>query len=244
MREMGVKYPINESFFNTWSDRMAYVLGYIYADGNLEDSAYIRGKYIRVTSIDLERIESIKELMGSAHSIRMETRRSKGKQRFLLRIGSAKLFDSLHQLGITPRKSSTMLFPTIPPKYISHFVRGYFDGDGCVHIDKAYGKPKRLSTVFTSGSKKFLQSLQKFSQENLRTGGGIYAHGSAQGTFQLRYSTRDSLRLFLFMYSTHTDSKLHLKRKYDIFNQYLALRGLSGRDVTRVLDQKGPVVKR
>ena len=43
---MGLKYPVNEKFFDAWSSEMAYVLGFIFADGSLEDSPNIRGKYI------------------------------------------------------------------------------------------------------------------------------------------------------------------------------------------------------
>ena len=53
---MGIKYRVNENFFEKWSPLMAYVLGYIYADGNLDDSPYMRGKYIKITSTDLDSI--------------------------------------------------------------------------------------------------------------------------------------------------------------------------------------------
>lgn len=45
---MGIKYKVNEDFFNEWSHKMAYILGCYYADGSLEDATYLRGKYIRM----------------------------------------------------------------------------------------------------------------------------------------------------------------------------------------------------
>ena len=39
---------------------MAYVLGFIAADGSLEDASYLRGKYLRICSSDIEIIEKIK----------------------------------------------------------------------------------------------------------------------------------------------------------------------------------------
>ena len=242
---MGAKYAVDESFFEKWNGPMAYVLGYIYADGNLVDSSHIRGKYLSVTSVDYDRIESIRVLMKAAHTIVLEKLREHGKQRFRLRIGNEKLFDSLIRMGVTPRKSFTMLFPSIPRRYLGDFVRGYFDGDGCSHIDMASGKPKRLLTIFTSGSKKFLEDLHECLRNEIGlTGNGLYKHGSAVGTYQLRYSTRDSLRLFMFLYPRGLNDKLHLSRKYDIFMQYLTLRNLSRSDIPLVLNQKGPMVKR
>jgi len=66
---MGIKYKVNENFFKEWSPIMAYVLGYWYADGSLEDASYLRGKYIRVTSIDKSTIEKIRDWLDSEHAI-------------------------------------------------------------------------------------------------------------------------------------------------------------------------------
>lgn len=69
---MGIRYAINERFFDEWSVEMAYVLGYLYADGSLESAPYIRGKYIRVTSTDEDRIVAIRRLLSSKHRIAVE----------------------------------------------------------------------------------------------------------------------------------------------------------------------------
>lgn len=224
---------------------MAYVLGYLYADGSMEDSPYIRGKYVRVTSTDRDRIETIKSLLESEHAVVREVQNARRKPRFLLRIGSGRLFDALIKIGVAPRKSLTMKFPIVPNLYFGSFLRGYFDGDGCAHIDMVHGKPKRLLSIFTSGSKIFLEALhERLSDEIGLLGNGLYLHGSTAGTYQLRYSTRDSLRLFNLMYPRGLNKKLRLQRKYDIFMQYLELRGISRNEIPSILDQKGPMVKR
>lgn len=242
---MGIKYFVNESFFDKWNNNMAYVLGYLYADGSLEDSPYIRGKYVRVTSTDQDRIDAIRSLLKSQHTVVREVQEGRRKPRFLLRIGSGRLFDSLIKNGVTPRKSLTMKFPIVPHLYFGSFVRGYFDGDGCARIDVVHGKPKRLLSIFTSGSRLFLEVLhERLCNEVGLLGNGLYKHGSTVGTYQLRYSTRDSLRLFNLMYPQGLRRKLHLRRKYDIFMRYLRLRRISRKDIPLVLNQKGPMVKR
>ncbi|MHB1086730.1 MAG: LAGLIDADG family homing endonuclease, partial [Minisyncoccota bacterium] len=130
---MGIKYAVAEDFFDTWSDSMAYVLGYIYADGSLEDSIGIRGKYLRITSTDSDRIVAIKRLLQAAHPIVVERRVGNRKPLYLLRIGSTRLYTRLFSMGVTPRKSHTMQFPLVPQKNVPAFVRGYFDGDGGVY---------------------------------------------------------------------------------------------------------------
>ncbi|MFA6519788.1 MAG: LAGLIDADG family homing endonuclease [Candidatus Paceibacterota bacterium] len=243
---MGVKYDSNEKFFDIWGPEMAYVLGFMFADGSLEDASYLRGKYVRVSSTDKDRIVAIKSLLNSEHTIVRRDLGGNHKTTYLLRIGSHTLFDRLASLGVTPHKSLTMQFPKMPPKYLADFVRGYFDGDGCAYIDKGLdGRPKRLLSVFTSGSKSFLEGLHTSLVSNIGIiGTGLHPHGSTHGAYQLRYSTRDSLRLFQLMYKGIVPKKLHLQRKYDIFTWYLKKRNLPIRDISFVLEQAGPMVKR
>src|SRR3989344_1919719 len=120
---------------------MAYVLGYIYADGSLNDSPYMRGKYVQVSSVDKSSIERIKRWLDSEHKI-TEAKPTfiGGRICFKLRIGSHKIYNDLFRLGLYPNKSLTVKFPRIPKKYFSHFVRGYFDGDGCIYFEKRKGK--------------------------------------------------------------------------------------------------------
>jgi len=103
--------------------------------------------------------------MNSDHSINEIGKYyvQKRKPIYLLRIGSYYIYDSLVELGLTPKKSKNMKFPDIPEKYLGSFVRGYFDGDVCVSLEKAKGSGdfKRLRIIFTSGSKLFLLNYLK-----------------------------------------------------------------------------------
>lgn len=225
---MGFKYSVDDAFFNTWSTQMAYILGFLYADGHLENSHHIRGKYVRVINTDRDRIEIIKQTLQSKHPIQMRDKIGNNKQAFLLRIGSQKLYNRLHQLGITPRKSLTMKFPAVPKKYLSAFVRGYFDGDGCVHLERystnGDSRPaKRMRTIFTSGSKQFLIVLSQLLFKNAHIDKYLLHNHNKKGSFQLRLSTGSSVRLFTYMYRD-VMPELYLKRKYAIFTRYFKER--------------------
>ncbi len=225
---------------------MAYVLGFLFADGSLEDAPYLRGKYVRVTSTDKDRIVVIRSLLHSTHTIVQQDARGNHKKKYLLRIGSHALFESLVGLGVTPHKSLTMSFPAVPDEFLGDFIRGYFDGDGGAYIDRdRQGRSKRLLTVFTSGSRDFLATLhQRLVSIASITGRGLYRHGSAPDAHQLRYSTRDSLKLFRLMYQEEEKKELRLKRKYDIFISYLKERDLCIEDIPSILRDKGPVAKK
>lgn len=206
---------------------MAYVLGYWYADGSLEDASYLRGKYIRVTSIDRQTIENIRKWLRSQHKIvTLEpTDQHPGRVRYFLRIGSHVLYDDLVELGLYPHKSLTVKFPQIPVDFLKDFVRGYFDGDGCVYLQlipnvRKEKINKRLSVIFTSGSFDFLTILCRILEENL----GLMQRHVYRGrrAFQLRYSTTDSLKIFEFLYANCSPG-CFLKRKLDVFSSYCSL---------------------
>ena len=138
---MGIRHDINLSFFDTWSDSMAYVLGYMYADGHILSSPIHRAHYVCFSSTDLERIESIRVLLGSKHAVRCR-REENRKPLYQLRIGSKILYNQMLKLGVSERKSLTMHFPSIPKTFKASFIRGYFDGDGCAFLEKGpAGRP-------------------------------------------------------------------------------------------------------
>ncbi|MFA7252285.1 MAG: LAGLIDADG family homing endonuclease [Candidatus Paceibacterota bacterium] len=220
------KHKINEKFFNIWKPEMAYILGYLYADGCLSDCKDIRAKYISITSIDKDRIYLFKRLMGSKHKIViLPPITSARKIRYILRIGSHKLFNRLNKLGLYPNKTFTMIFPKIPKPVIHHFIRGYFDGDGCIYLEKSQDKNgrlmyKRLLVAITSGSKDFLNGLGKVLTKVTDTKFRIY---KSHRSYQLRYGTNDTVKLFEFMYN-NVQGRLFTRRKYNKFKEYLSVR--------------------
>ena len=58
----------NKDFFKTWSSDMAYVLGFLYADGNI--SVGKRGNhYVAIYSADRYILVAIARAFGSTHKI-------------------------------------------------------------------------------------------------------------------------------------------------------------------------------
>lgn len=211
---MGVKYRANENFFKTWSRNSSYVLGLLFADGSLEDAVYIRGKYVRFTSTDRSLIEQVKNSFNSHHKIVTVLPSAGRKEKYLLRIGSYKMYNDLKNLGLHPHKSLNMELPHIPYRFLSDFVRGYFDGDGCIAVEKTKNKShNRLKAVFTSGSKGFLSSLSEILKKRcIGKPGKIY---DSHRSYQLIYSSVNAVKLLEFMYSKAWERKLlYLDRKY------------------------------
>ncbi len=224
---MGIRYAVNEKFFDRWSPRMAYLLGYLYADGDLIYTPKMRGRYVGVTSTDRETISKFKLWLGSGHTIiQRESPHKNGKLVYRLRIGNAKLYKSLERKGLYQNKSLTITFPSVPRRVLRHFIRGYFDGDGCVHLEKIVRKsgkirPKKLNVIFTSGSGIFLKVLsERISEETGVKPANVIRSWTA---YQLRYSTFGSECLFKLMYDKAPKNE-YLERKYAIFTEHFEMK--------------------
>ena len=214
----------NENFFKVWSSNMAYILGFFAADGSMTRNK--RGAhFIEFEITDKKLLYQIRNILGSNHKITKRDRKRSGREKssYRLQIGSKDVFGDLIKLGMTPKKSLSIKLPDIPDKYFSHFVRGYFDGDGCVNICTYFRKDRhRWETVikagFTSGSESILESVKnKLERMHITTGGSLLYHDG----YQLRFAMADSLHLYKFMYIEHND--LCLFRKKVLFEKYFKL---------------------
>ena len=209
----------NNTFFRNWTSDMSYVLGFVAADGCLIKNK--RGAhFLEITSTDKDIMYKIREVFSSNLAIsEYQPRNAKWKKRYRLQIGSKQIYFDLESLGIFPRKNKTLKLPVVPDEYFGDFVRGYFDGDGCVSICplRKNGKIRKpiITVLFTSGSRDMLVSLKnKLQALHVVKGGSLYYHD----VYRLQFSIRDSFSLFTYMYNTK--SSLYLKRKKIKFEEY------------------------
>lgn len=203
---------------------MAYVLGYIAADGAITIGK--RGNhYIDINSVDPELPATVKRVLRSNHKIAITPfpKHRSWKTKHRIQIGSKEIVADLKKLGITPKKAYRLPMPNIPIDLLHHFVRGYFDGDGHVSfgIYQRNDRPspsKILFCGFSSCSQRFLVAMKNLLKKYAGVIGGSLCF--SQGAFRLSYSTNDSKRLFHFMYQE--GGRLALPRKYKYFKIALA----------------------
>ena len=192
-----------ETFFNSWSPNMAYILGYFASDGCMYQNK--RGScYISFTSTDIELIELVKQLMGVSNRVeRYQSPKKTWKIRYVLQIGSKKLYERLLRIGFTSNKSLTLIFPEVPDEMLAHFLR-YFDGDGCATFNDRLRKDRNnmiysnLLIRFTCGNQNFLKTIQTKLKFALGIQGSLFPHGAT--AYDLAYSTQDVIKLYSFLY--------------------------------------------
>lgn len=146
MAKRGYKnYTVKEDYFEHWSSDMAYILGFIVADGCLRDDGYyvkidICPKDISVLQFMCEKITPDYELKFSKRGTEVRWYPS-----------SKFMKESLIKHGVLPNKTGKEQVPSaLPDEYFWDFVRGYFDGDGNVDTE----------VQITCNSEEFLQNLK------------------------------------------------------------------------------------
>jgi len=222
LREKGANYA-NITYFDNWSNNMAYILGFIAADGCIIDRTKSSGDKVMsigLSTKDYNHLLTIRNELSPNKRISKYIKRCNNKKYCLcyLRIGSSYLCDRLLDLGITPRKSQTLVFPNIPDKYVSHFVRGYFDGDGSFGV---YGKYSEARVCFASGSVGFLKSLNNTIRKKCNLSYKNIIYGKLSRAHYLSYYSNEALSVCNWIYH---DSEIHLERKYNKYKNYWHLR--------------------
>ncbi len=217
---------VNESFFKIWSPQMAYVLGLIFADGAVEDvRKSSRTCYVQLSNNDKSLLNEVKACLSSTHVLSWRNPRRlifRGKsfycaKSYSLQIGNRAMYQDLLDLGVTPRKSLTMMFPDVPSEHLSFFVRGYFDGDGCINLSfPKQAKTPRLQLIFTSGSMRFLETLM--NRLSLALGISIKNIYHNERAYRLRYKKWDSMKILDFMYRNLREAP-YMDRKYQAYKK-------------------------
>ena len=201
---------------------MAYILGFLFADGNIIKTKR-NTHFFSFSTADKELLVSIAKIMELPHKI--SERKSETGCVYRMQVGSKEMFDDLITLGLTPNKSLRMKLPFIPKKYEGDFIRGYFDGDGNVWV--GYTNKKRrnptlnMLTAFTCASRVFLENLAVILRDLGLEGGSIFKVKNLN-CGRLQYSTLDSLKIYKIMYNT--TGKLLLDRKKLTFERFIKMR--------------------
>jgi hypothetical protein len=154
-----LKYKYDESFFdNIDTEEKAYFLGLMYADGYNHETA----DYISLCLTDYELVDRFRHALATDRPI-YEGHSSRrdgyiGKLKYDLRVFGKHICSALASKGCYQGKSLSLKFPPadiLPIGLASAFCRGYFDGDGCIHIRKQ----GRNKVVHICGTEAFLTSM-------------------------------------------------------------------------------------
>lgn len=214
-------YSVDLDFFNTIdTEEKAYILGFICADGHVDTKTH-RIAFI-VKDDDYKLLESIKNSMHSTHPIKRKIKHinpyQKSENKILyqcsLCINGKSLIKPLIKMGITKRKTyelNSTIIQYIPEALIRHFLRGYFDGDGCISWDKRY-KSGNKSVVHVAGNYEFLENT---FNKYFPTACNLRLYKKSKQCYD--YTIQDKHEVLRFLCFLYNDAKIYLERKYQLY---------------------------
>lgn len=220
----------NEHIFDQIdSEEKAYWLGFIFADGYISSSPLreeVKNVYQFELSLgikDIEHLNKFKTFIAYEKDIIIDGNRC----RFV--VSNKHLWTILNELGCTPNKSLSLTFPNIPQNLVRHFIRGYFDGDGCIsrYVHNTCITPH----IELLGTKQMLEQVLLYSGISAK-----YKHDKrhSEETWSLEWSKQEGIDFINYLYQ---DGSIYLNRKYELY-QFFKNGSRSVEEFTELLSGK------
>lgn len=228
------RYEYNKNFFEVIdTEEKAYWLGFLYADGCI--TRFYKGEKLRSMSVEVTLKESDEGHLFKFNSdidgnLKIQTISNKiGDKKYTskrLVVNCTKMCHDLIDKGCTPQKSLTLEFPVgiFDKELEPHFIRGYFDGDGCVYYNQTMVHHKNRNKEYLQnhfscsivGTEMFLTSLAKvLNEEGIKTATPTYGN-CGKAMVMYIYGQENILKFYNYLYK---DSSVRLKRKQEVFER-------------------------
>lgn len=209
------KYNFKENYFEKIdTEDKAYFLGFIIADGSINSLT----NNIQITQKDPHILYEFKKYIEYGGNIY----KNKNRNVFDIKFSSGKMKLDLEKMGIKPNKTMDIKYPDIPEYLQNHFMRGFFDGDGCISIrvDKRYDSVRGQFNI-CSGSYDFIKDYYD-KLVNYCDLGGKNKIRCPKGTYYVCDwgSLTDVENIYHFLYN---DATIFLKRKKETFDKVVSI---------------------
>lgn len=235
-REKGIERTLNEShrlnFFNEcFFDEIdiplkAYWLGFLYADGS-------NCKRTNTISISLKS-EDKNHLLKLSDALELTPRLIYNSERgtgcYTLNIYSKHICNILESNGCIKNKSLVVKYPEwIRPDLDVHFIRGFFDGDGCLTFRR---KKKEWKWSVTS-TKEMCSSINDKIKKNLGLSNSIYYISKTNNnTYSLETGGNEKIHKIMDWLYLESNASIRLDRKFDKYIELLDhQRGRSSKNI-------------
>lgn len=226
-RESRKKYDYDETYFSKIdTPEKAYWLGFIYADGYISKKQ--NGNPIfGMTLAEEEPLIKLNQCLKSTKPIRSYKKTNSYSDKsieYKSVFCSSQMVEDLEKVGCVENKTFKLEFPYfLDENLISHFIRGYFDGDGSVyqHLQKNGGKEYLFLGVSICGTESFLKSLAPYIE-----GETCVYKDKRKDTdcWVIRFNSNiRCLKFYHYIYKNC--GNMYLSRKKEKFEDYIKDRG-------------------
>lgn len=211
-----MKYSCDENYFEKIdTEDKAYWLGFLYADGYVRVGKRNSGQLkLKLCKNDKDHIQKFKKSINSTHPIKdsIDYFKKDNKEYIsnnsTLNVYNEKISKDLISNGCVNNKTFKIRLPELEDNMMHHFIRGYFDGDGCIH--KIKNRPNSYSISICSNHNFIIDLL------NFMNIGNILNKGKYSLLIINKISEVKKFRDFMYK-----DSKVFLDRKYKKFESII-----------------------
>lgn len=194
-----------DDVFSSYTKESCYWAGFIAADGHIRRDRNTLS--IKLSKIDYNHLIKFKKFIGTGVDVKFS-----GNYCYIDITNPYIVSDLKNNFFIETSKTFTLKFPSIPDEMKSHFIRGFFDGDGSIT------KTTTITTSFTCASPKFMDELKELMFTlgiRLKSRNRVPPTSSAK---QVSYSGNNSIKIMEWLYSGANEDIL-LTRKRDKYEQ-------------------------
>jgi len=222
------KYEYDIHFFDVIdTEEKAYWLGFMYADGYVTIRGNTMQMCLTLSTNDKGHLEKFKKSLKSNLTIRdyvSNTTFASNTRYSRLTVSNNHICEQLIKKGCTRNKTNVVTFPTsdvVPNHLVHHFIRGYFDGDGCLTGSRHKKRDVFVYQIKIMGTKEFLEVLH----EKLPVNRTLYLRqrydDMKSNNWCLEIGGKKQVESILnYMYK---DATIYLDRKMDAFKKFQQL---------------------
>lgn len=226
-RERYYNTSIKWDFKDITNGDEAYILGFLYADGSTQ--VVSKQVCLKISKDDRQVLEEIGSYICTGYNLSEE----KNKNSLQFHISSPAIYENIEKWNLRKKKEErTQSLPPIEKHLLRHFIRGYFDGDGTIYMDKNFLRCNICSTNI-----EWLQKIQElFIVEGIESKINIEKRKGRmmkcpQGMIMSKY---DMGRLFIrrnhalekLYHYLYQDAGIRLNRKYEKFHNWMKSKNL------------------
>lgn len=218
------RHSLNTHFFDTIrNEEQAYWLGFLWADGSWSKTAPRCSGPNRLTLAqklsEINHLQLFLDTLEADYPIRRFT--GGYGTAVVAHINSRPLCISLERLGFA-RKDQRIHIPPITPSLLHHFVRGYFDGDGCLSVyTQTVGNAIINKQEWSlTGHPEFIANIRQLIEQNVDVSHRvkIKTYKRTNKAVTLRYGRKsDIIALHDYLYQ---DTTVYLDSKYQQFVEF------------------------
>ena len=208
------KYLVKDNYFSIQNNKMAYFLGFLMADGNVSKTN--NRVQVCLSELDKDFLNLFYNEIGGSPVAQYTV--NNGKQKICRwECISSQIKKDLMDYDVIPNKTGFAKIPSkLNKEFYPDFIRGYFDGDGSVWIEKNTGA---VGFNITSHNPEILEQIIEYFEENNIPKVKIKTDNRNNINYSFKYRKKACEKIYSLLY--YSNECICMKRKLDKFTEIL-----------------------